>query len=599
VTAIPSETCVKWPRKGFFPPSPSQDAVARTSTKKLKIYTEQPPRPERPQIEALGCLPEVLRAFRTVTGWSLRYIAGPESKPTPELPWSAPVNPGVGASPGHLRLESTDSEPALQNTRRPKAEGSKRKDERRETGRPKTSHRGAGNSLPADAPASPPARPSAQTPVRFEAARSLASSITDMVNELMQTRHALWQREAELAAGVPLVPHAEEEQHLAARLEAVLRGGAQAVDCQAAALFMLDDATTHLKLRSSWGLPFDRLTAPARPLKGSIADLEALLGHAVVLNDPELIRSWAMPEDFPSAVCVPVSTPTMLLGTLWVFCDRKREFNDRQTNMLEVVAGRLAADLEREMLLREGLDAAQWKRQLAAAERLQRNQLPSLSPLLDGWQLSGWTVQSQAIGGDFHDWFCLPNGLLAVAVGDSAGRGIEAAMAATALKAEVRAHGGYHREAQKAVKQINLTLWTGSAGDQFATLFYGLIETATGRISTAAAGNLSVLLVRPNGCESLSHHAPPLGESPETEYEQFGYELQPGEALAIFTAGLRDARDGRNQPLGEAGIGEVLVENLHLTADLMAALVRDRCDAGATGPEGEDRTLLVIKRTHA
>ena len=172
-------------------------------------------------------------------------------------------------------------------------------------------------------------------------------------------------------------------------------------------------------------------------------------------------------------------------------------------------------------------------------------------------------------------------------------------MAATALKAEVRAHGSYHREAQKAVKQVNLTLWTGSAGDQCATLFYGLIETATGRISTAAAGDLGMLLVRPNGWETLSHRSPPLGESPETEYEQFGYELQPGEALAVFTAGLRDARDARNRPLGEAGVGDVLAENLHLTADLMAALVRDRCEASVSEPGSEDRTLLVIKRTHA
>ena len=97
-----------------------------------------------------------------------------------------------------------------------------------------------------------------------------------------------------------------------------------------------------------------------------------------------------------------------------------------------------------------------------------------------------------------------------------------------------------------------------------------------------------MILVRPDGWESLSHRSPALGESPETEYEQFGYELQPGEALAIFTAGLRDARDERNRPLGEAGLGEVLVENLHLTADLMAALVRDRCEADAppTAPSG-------------
>ena len=120
-----------------------------------------------------------------------------------------------------------------------------------------------------------------------------------------------------------MVPHREEEKHLAERLQAALLAGGEAVGCDAAAIYLLDEATTELKLRSSWGLPFDRLTAPARPLQGAVADLEALLGHAVVLNDDNLMATWNAPEDFPAAVCVPVSSPTTLLGTLWVFCKRK------------------------------------------------------------------------------------------------------------------------------------------------------------------------------------------------------------------------------------------------------------------------------------
>ena len=87
------------------------------------------------------------------------------------------------------------------------------------------------------------------------------------------------------------------------------------------------------------------------------------------------------------------------------------------------------------MLLREAIGAAELQRQLAAAERLQSNQLPTISPLLDGWQLAGWTAQAGSLGGDFHDWFCLADGLLAVAAGHAMDRGVEAALAATAMKA--------------------------------------------------------------------------------------------------------------------------------------------------------------------
>ncbi|OHB66196.1 MAG: hypothetical protein A2V70_12690 [Planctomycetes bacterium RBG_13_63_9] len=527
--------------------------MAKSGSTHLKIFPERPTEVVRPQVEAVSSLPEMLDAYRQATGWSLQYVAGPEPIRPNELTWSAPVNPGVGASLGHLRLAPAESTSAA----------------------------------------------SACVPIDPQRARTMASATAGMLNELMQTREALWQREAELAAGVPLVPHREGEQHLAARLEAVLRGGARAIDCHAAALYLLDEATTELKLRSSWGLPFDRLTDPPRRLQGAVADLEAMLGHAVVLEDAETMRQWKVPEDFPSVVCVPVCTPTTILGTLWIYSSTKRDFTDRQTNLIEVVAGRLAADLEREMLLREGVDGAAIKRQVDAVERLQRSQLPSISPMLDGWRLSGWTNQAEGVGGDFFDWFCLPDGLLAVCVGDAMDRGLAAAMAANALKAALRAHGQYHRHAEQALKQVNLTLWTSSAGDQFATLFYGLIETATGRVSYSLAGQPGVVVVGPDGWTPLTRRFPPLGESPETDYEPFGYELRPGEAMVLFTDGVRDAADSRGRPLGEAGVAEPLVGRLDLSADQMASLIRETLRARTAAGDRDDQTVLVIRRAKA
>jgi len=78
------------------------------------------------------------------------------------------------------------------------------------------------------------------------AARDFAAAISDVLSELQQTRNELLRREAELAAGIPVAPRRREEEHLAIRLEAILQGGAEAIGCQAAGLFMLDDATTEL-----------------------------------------------------------------------------------------------------------------------------------------------------------------------------------------------------------------------------------------------------------------------------------------------------------------------------------------------------------------
>ncbi|MCC6124993.1 MAG: SpoIIE family protein phosphatase [Pirellulales bacterium] len=533
--------------------------MAPSASTTLKLYTERAPSPVRPPIETIGSLPEVLRAFQSTTGWSLRYeteeagnpIGASGSKKASKERWFASLAPGMGSSAGRLSLESLD------------------------TSNP------------------PKKRPS----VEFEAARGMASSIAGMVRELMQTRHALWRREADLAAGVPLLPHRENEDHLAERLQASVKAAAFAVEGQAAALYLLDEGTSELKLRSCWGLPFDRFAAPARRLQGSLADLEAMLGHAVVLENTALMPGWNAPEDFAAAVCVPVSSSTTILGTLWVFCDETRDFTDRQTNVVELAAGKIASDLEREMLLREGVESAQYRKQWAAAERMQKNQLPTVSPLLDGWQIAGWAAQAQGLGGTFYDWFCLPDGLLACALGESLDRGLESALSAAAVKAALRAHAAYHREAQRVLQRLNLTIWTNSAGDQYANVFLGLLETATGRICCSTAGRPSIVHLTPDRWISLTGRTPLLGESPESEFEQAGYELAVGESLVICSKGFREAADNGGCRLEEAGLARLLAENTHLTANQLCAMARECLHLHAENPRQDDVAVLVIKRT--
>jgi phosphoserine phosphatase RsbU/P len=282
----------------------------------LRLYTEQLPKAPRQPLEDVASLSRVLETFKAATGWSLQY--------TPQaLKTDRRCEAGSATRIGVNRLTHASCD--LQVSLEPAV-------------------------LDSDEPAL--GRQSPEAAVAREAAESLGGAIGGLLGELCETRNIVRKREAELAAGVPTVSRNDEEQHLAARLEASLKAAAEAVGCDAAALYMLDDATTELKMRSAWQLPFERMMAPPRPLQGAVADLEALLGHAVVLGDDTLMAMWKVPENFPAAVCVPVSSPTALLGTLWIFSRAKRDFNDRETNVIEIVAGRIAAELEREVLLR-------------------------------------------------------------------------------------------------------------------------------------------------------------------------------------------------------------------------------------------------------
>jgi len=515
--------------------------MPNSRTNHLKLYTEQVPSSVSPDVP-LRSLPAVLDSFRQATGWSLQYC--PEPPPDRLTPDSVPVQGATGAASGQLVLSPSTGQSAIADLNK---------------------------------------------------VRPLTESLGRMVGEMLHLQEALWQREAELAAGVPLVLPRDEQQHLAQRLEAVLKGGAEAVGCQAAGLYLLDEATSELKLRSCWGLPRRRLLDPARPLRGAMADLEAMLGHAVVLDEALLMEHWAAPESFPAAVCIPVATATTILGTLWVFATERRTFDDRQTNILEVVAGRLAADLEREMLLREGIEGARLKRQLGAAQRLQQDQIPQVAPEIDGWDIWGWSSTSQSVGGQFYDWFSLSNGSVVAMLGSATGRPIEAAIAAAAIRSTLRTHGQYHFQPELVLTHANQTLWTMSAGGQHASACYAVCRPGCGQVLLSTAGTGSLFLLGAKGGEDVGWESSRLGENPDFIPQQRSLDLGPGQTLVGINLEAPSRDSVGRSILDVTKFSENLPPSTEWNARDLTSLLSDHLLSAAPCAEEFACTVMVAK----
>lgn len=197
--------------------------------------------------------------------------------------------------------------------------------------------------------------PNVEPLVPWTTAVALAETLATTLGENYRWRAELVAREAELAVEATTnVELNDDGARLASRLRDVLKTGAKALGgFDAAALYLLDDETTRLKIRALWGLPTDRFLDPPRPLRGARADVEALLGSAVVLNEAYLAEAWKAPEDFDCSLCVPVASETTILGTIWYFSNQKKEIETRELETLELIAGRIVAELEKEKLRQE------------------------------------------------------------------------------------------------------------------------------------------------------------------------------------------------------------------------------------------------------
>ncbi|HEY1067656.1 MAG TPA: hypothetical protein VGE52_16145 [Pirellulales bacterium] len=132
----------------------------------------------------------------------------------------------------------------------------------------------------------------------------------------------------------------------AASFADLLRAGATSLNVEAAGFYVLEDRAKTLRLAAQVGLPPSPAGPQARPLSEAAGDLEALVGHAVVLENDLQWNAWNPPEMFRSAVCVPAATPRAVHGTAWFFHDEPRTFHDRDLLAAEQTAARLAAKWE-------------------------------------------------------------------------------------------------------------------------------------------------------------------------------------------------------------------------------------------------------------
>lgn len=432
-------------------------------------------------------LDELCAAFGRATGWSLRLFEDQASAIHSDLATSNSNTSSTGVAPGTVSLEL-----------------------------------------------SPGSMTGIRTPRKL--AEPLARAIARLLGEVAETRHALWQRDAELAAGVPVAARPAQPEVLAERLDGILRGGCEALECTAAGMYLLDSGTTQLKLRAAWGLPRFKLTEPARTLRGATADLEALTGHAVVLANEELCRLWHAPEVAGAALCVPVSSPTMPLGTLWFFASDARDFDDRQTQLAEIVAGRIAADLEREVLLGDAAARAANDRNERSLERWNVDQqaLPKLD--VPGWAVSAKLPEGAAAAGTLVDSFMTDHDSLAVVLGVSQLAGPEASLAIAAIRTAVRAHAMRLRRASAVLDAVHRTVSAAFAGNMATSLAVGILHPKSGYFQFAAGGELTAVIQRAKRSRSLRTSASQVGgESPLALVEERG-RIAAGEQLALARA---------------------------------------------------------------
>jgi serine phosphatase RsbU (regulator of sigma subunit)/ketosteroid isomerase-like protein len=228
--------------------------------------------------------------------------------------------------------------------------------------------------------------------------------------------------------------------------------------------------------------------------------------------------------------------------------------------------------LEQEISERERIE-----QELRVARTIQQASLPKEVPTLQGWQISPFYQPAREVGGDFYDFFELPNGRLGIVVGDATGKGVPAALVMASARSMLRAVAQNSESPGDVLRRVNDTLVTDIPPNMFVTCFYAILDPNSGSLTYANAGHDLPYVHQGDSAEELRARGMPLGLMPQMSYEEKEIVFEAGEAALLYSDGLVEAHDPKGEMFGfprlralvaehgaeESSLGDFLLEKLY------------------------------------
>ena len=239
-------------------------------------------------------------------------------------------------------------------------------------------------------------------------------------------------------------------------------------------------------------------------------------------------------------------------------------------------------------------------RELRHVADIQRSLLPRTMPAIPGLSLAAHYQTSQWAGGDYYDFFPLPDGRWGILIADVSGHGTPAAVLMAVLHSLAHTHPGSPDPPSMLLHYVNGHLATRYTADieAFVTAFYGIYDPVRRELTYASAGHNPPRLKR---CEDGSILALdgvgdlPLGLFPGQEFKQTTLALRPGDQIVFYTDGITEATNAAGTMFGTERLDQSL-ENCHLDAqgliDTVLAALKEWTDGR---PADDDRTMVVAK----
>ncbi|MEW6363741.1 MAG: PP2C family protein-serine/threonine phosphatase [Acidobacteriota bacterium] len=251
------------------------------------------------------------------------------------------------------------------------------------------------------------------------------------------------------------------------------------------------------------------------------------------------------------------------------------------------------------LLVLELRDKLALKGDLEIARQIQFGLLP-FEPYRNGTiSIHSAMRPANTVGGDYFDVVTLPEGRVAVVMGDVAGKGMPAALLMALLQGSLRTLISAGLRGSELITKLNLHLHANIPSNRLITLFYSEVDPSSGAITYVNAGHNPPCVVRHDGTlETLPATGTVLGVVEAPAYTAGSIELAAGDRLFLYTDGLTEAFDSRDDQYGEVRLQAFLGANRDQPPrELLDSLNADVLAFCGSNLPHDDMTSMLVERT--
>ena len=236
--------------------------------------------------------------------------------------------------------------------------------------------------------------------------------------------------------------------------------------------------------------------------------------------------------------------------------------------------------------------------ELALATRIQADMLPNIFPAFPErpeFDIYASMDPAKEVGGDFYDFFLVDDDHLCMLIADVSGKGVPAALFMMASRIILASNAKQGKSPAAILESTNETICQNNREEMFVTVWLGILEISTGRLTAANAGHEYPVLMQPDGKFELlkDKHGFVIGGMEGMRYKEYELTLTPGSKLFLYTDGVPEATNTKGELFGTERMLAALNGNTGADSEELLRNVRKAVDGFVKDAEQfDDLTML-------